>query len=422
MIIASHIHDGQVAGVGIPDIVQPPQDEEQGEQPEDVVMDEELPRERETSAKEQEDIREGSITIGKTAQDQHTLKWPHTVLMDRGRDAGAPSPLALSSDGQLVAIGFEDSIVRVWHIETEEPRFKLMGHADNVLCTAFSPDCRLLASGSSDCTVILWDMDSGRAVANVVAHDAEVWCLAFSPDGKTLVTGSTDASLKFWDVGGIRRGDEEPYAICADQESVIQAIAFTPDSSQVISCADQIGRIWDRRTGDLKQQMEGHEGVIWVLTISHRGHRAATGSEDHTARIWSTESGAELVTIRQHRAAIWSVQFSPDDSYVVSGSYDSTISIYHASTGECRHVLSGHTSVVHAVAYSPIGDLVASGAADGTVKIWDGEKGEQIAELKGHADKIKSMAFLPDNDSLISTSDDGTARVWSTVDVLRICD
>lgn len=417
MVISSYANPGPPPGAGIGHA--PGGDLPGPSTNEDVQM-----RERESFAPGREDIREGSITLGRTAQEQRTLKWPHTVLMEKQVDPGSPSAVAISRCGKFVAVGYEDSVIRLWHSEHEDPLFRLHQHSESVLCLAFSPDSRYLASGSSDTEVLFWDTDFGTIVRRFSAHSSDVWCLAFSPDGSILVTASTDMSLKFWSVHDIMWGGEEPepYAELPDMDSIVQSVVFTPDSSKVISCTDQLGHIWDARTGGLHKIMQGHEGVIWVLTISHKGHRAATGSEDHSVRVWSTETGDELVTIRQHRAAVWSVQFSPTDAYVVAGSYDTTISIHHASTGECYHILSGHSSVVHAVAYSPVGELVASGSADGTIKLWDAKSGEQIAEMKGHADKIKSISFSPDHDSFFSSSNDGTVRVWSSVDVLRICD
>lgn len=364
-----------------------------------------------------EDIRGGSITI---AEDQRTLEWPHTVLMDRKANGGTPCQAAISKDGQYVAVGYEDTGIRLWHVDREEPEYILRGHGDVVQCVDFSPDGQVLASGSDDSTIILWDIHSGLQLQQIFDDSLGTLSTTFSPDGKILITGSQDPSLKFWDMETITSGVHEPFAIHSDFSSSVQAVAFTPDSSRAISCSDQQGRIWESQSGELIHTMEGHEGTIWALAVSHNGARAATGSEDHTARIWSVQTGEELVTIREHRGAIWSVKFSPDDRWVIAGSYDSTISISRTSTGECLHILSGHTSVVHAVAYSPVGDLVASGAADGTVKLWDGKHGKAIAEMKGHADKIKSLRFSPNCDDLFSSSDDGTVRGWSTLDVLRI--
>ena len=370
------------------------------------------------SLMEREDIRGGSITF---MDDHRTLEWRHTVLMDQNTNGGTPSPVALTKDGLFVAVGFEDSVVRVWNVADENPQFMLCQHKDTIQCTAFHPDQQLLASSSADCSIILWDFRKSLCLYQSFDDGSQVLSLMFSPDGKIMMTGSENATIRFWDVESIINGVKEPVITKVDvgQGSAVYSIAFTPDSSRAISCVNN-GYIWDPRSGELIHEMVGHEGTIWALAISHNGARAATGSEDNTTRIWSIETGAELVTIREHRGAIWSVQFSQDDRYVVSGSYDSTISISSASTGECFHILSGHSSVVQAVARSPIGDLVASGAADGIVKLWDGKRGKLIAELKGHADKIKSLMFSPNCDDLISSSDDGTVRIWSMVNVFRV--
>ena len=38
--------------------------------------------------------------------------------------------------------------------------FKILGHAEAVLCVSFSPDGKQLASGSGDTTVRLWDLNT----------------------------------------------------------------------------------------------------------------------------------------------------------------------------------------------------------------------------------------------------------------------
>lgn len=330
-----------------------------------------------------------------------------------GKILRSPSAVAVSRYGKLVAVGCKDDVIRLWSADHEGPVIELQGHTQTVLCITFSPDSKILASGSSDGNVLFWDIESGKIDRQFPAHSNDVWCLAFSPDGRKLVTASTDMSLKFWMVQDLMQSLVEPYAQLLDQDSIARSVVFTPDSSKVISCADQVGYIWDVDTGTLDKVMQGHDGAILALTVSHRGHCAATGSEDHTARVWSIETGDELVTIRQHTAAISSVQFSPDDAFVVAGSHDSTISIHHASTGECYHILTGNSSIVHVVAYSPDGNLIVSGSANGTVKLWNARSGEQIAHMQDHPNKINSISFSPDCNHLLSTSNDGTVRVSS---------
>lgn len=371
------------------------------------------------------DLRDASIMLG-SASERCILRWPHTLLMDgESTEKGAPNSVAVSNDGQWVALGFEDTHVRVWDTEEELLRYLLKGHTDDVLCTAFSPQSTYLASGSSDYKVILWSLESGKEECRFTTSNSEpnseVCCLTFSPDEKCLVTGSKDGSINCWEVDSLLRGDTVPYVITEKQFPFIQTVQYTPNGSHIIWTSGQIGSIWNTHSRQLESNMTGHHGPIWSLAISHRGHRAATGSGDGTARIWKVGSGEELVTIHEHQKAVYSVQFSPGDEFLASGSHDGKVAVHNASTGECIHLFEGKSSSVLSVAYSPIGNIVVSGEVDGVLKVWDATGGKQLAEVKGHIDKIKSVQFSPDSKRFISTSDDGTARVWSLIDILRVC-
>lgn len=365
-----------------------------------------------------EEIREGSVTLFNNESSQRTLKWPHTVLMEKQVDPGSPSAVAISRCGKLVAVGYEDSVIRLWNSEYENPLLRLHQHSESVLCIAFSPDLKILASGSSDTDVLFWNIESGTIARRLFAHSTGVWYLAFSPDGRILVTASTDMSLKFWRVQDLMRGDECPFAE-PSQNSVVQSVVFSPDSSTMISFTGQLTNMWDVGTGTLTKEIQD---ILSLLDVSHRGDLAAAGSGDCSVRILSTQTGDELVTIRHNRSGILSARFSPDDTFVVAGSYDKTISVHYTSTGECYRSLPEYSSTVHAVAYSPIGNLVASGHSNGTVVLWNAETEKRIAEMRGHMGRVTSIDFLPDQDHLISSSNDGTVRIWSSIDVLRICE
>jgi WD40 repeat protein len=64
--------------------------------------------------------------------------------------------LALSPDGEVLAVGYQDSTVRLWNMESGEQLIVLEGHEGRVVSLAFSPDGTLLASGGADGTVRLW--------------------------------------------------------------------------------------------------------------------------------------------------------------------------------------------------------------------------------------------------------------------------
>ncbi len=72
-----------------------------------------------------------------------------------------------------------------------------------VTSVAISPNGQFVAAGSLDTVVRIWDVATGVLVERLRGHRDSVYSVAFTPDGKGLVSGSLDKTLKFWDVSGL---------------------------------------------------------------------------------------------------------------------------------------------------------------------------------------------------------------------------
>jgi len=68
---------------------------------------------------------------------------------------------------------------------------------------AISPNGQYVAAGSFDAVVRIWDVSTGQLVERLRGHGYSVYSVAFTPDGKGLVSGSRDKTLKFWDLSGM---------------------------------------------------------------------------------------------------------------------------------------------------------------------------------------------------------------------------
>ncbi|MGA2032862.1 MAG: hypothetical protein ABSG68_11430 [Thermoguttaceae bacterium] len=108
--------------------------------------------------------------------------------------------LALSPDGQAVALAILDGTIQVWSLAEGEPRLcaTLPGHREErvagaVQHLAFSSDGQRLVSVGSDCKLIVWDIARAKAVYSAtfpgVLNDA-----GFTPDSRHVVTVNPDGT------------------------------------------------------------------------------------------------------------------------------------------------------------------------------------------------------------------------------------
>lgn len=63
---------------------------------------------------------------------------------------------------------------------------------------------------------------------------------------------------------------------------------------------DRTAKLWDIETGQLVNDLEGHEAEIISLHFSSEGDRVITGSFDGTAKIWDLRSGICIDTLEEH--------------------------------------------------------------------------------------------------------------------------
>ena len=85
----------------------------------------------------------------------------------------------------------------------------LEGHPLPVTCVDFSPDGQLLASGSWDDMVKIWDPVTGAELRELAGHTGDVQGIAFSPGGKLVASAGTEGAIWLWGVPGEEvEGDE----------------------------------------------------------------------------------------------------------------------------------------------------------------------------------------------------------------------
>jgi RNA polymerase sigma factor (sigma-70 family) len=117
--------------------------------------------------------------------------------------------LSLSADGRFLAAG-EDSLVRIWDLDSGKEVVQIRDHPHRIVSLAFSRDGRWLASSCADLAVRLWETASWKQAGLFRGHMGVVKGLAFSSDGQILATGSSDTSVLLWDLSDRFAKDRRP--------------------------------------------------------------------------------------------------------------------------------------------------------------------------------------------------------------------
>lgn len=153
---------------------------------------------------------DGSV-VAAVMQSEGVRFWnPETGdLLRTIRTSTTQTPIAISPDGDLIAISNSDE-VELWDTETlkKVDTLSVGFTVFSIQCIEFSPTGKYVAAGSFFSNAAIWEVESGDMVVTLEDIE-EIERLAFSADGETLATsggvyfptvGTSDGNLvRLWD-------------------------------------------------------------------------------------------------------------------------------------------------------------------------------------------------------------------------------
>jgi WD40 repeat protein len=108
--------------------------------------------------------------------------------------------LAVSPDGQVVAMVVVDMPIRLWWLSKGQrcTSLGIVQKQEQVL--AFAPDGRVLAAARADGAIDLWELATSKVRRRFDGHKGTITGLAFAQDGTVLASGSRDSTAIIWDL------------------------------------------------------------------------------------------------------------------------------------------------------------------------------------------------------------------------------
>jgi len=152
-------------------------------------------------------------------------------------DCGKIRRIALSDQGDKIALACQDGQVRILHAATLNLTAAFDAHKDGATAVLFDPnDSSILYSGGKDAYLKKWDLESIVFQKAIPAHNYAIYDLISLQEGQTLVSASRDKTIKIWNSESLEIIQRLDSKSGGHRHSVNSLSAMTSES--FASCSD----------------------------------------------------------------------------------------------------------------------------------------------------------------------------------------
>ncbi len=325
-------------------------------------------------------------------------------------------PIALSSDGSLIAYTSEANITSVVDIETGELIAKLRddySDTSKVGCDqlVFSPCGQYLAASNHGNKVHIWNVKNGTLAMDPTIYDdkrqLDRSVPAYAPNGNLQVAGFSRNEVVIWDAtqqetvdtfefprpfGSFSRDGTrfatrnrcgELQVWTRDNPSTVQslpthisrgvtAVKFSKDSRKLLSANDFSGyRLWDVTNRQVKQKIHlAHPESPGKISLSRSKRLLAVLEESRVVRVWDLDADILFAELNEEYKGVRWMTFSPCEEYLVTTNIRKIINIWHLESSKRIAELTQNPSRIVRMGFSPDGEHFVSFYGD-SFTIWD---------------------------------------------------
>ena len=290
--------------------------------------------------------------------------------------AGAVLLAYFSADNQqVVTVGFDNQI-RTWKAADGSPVSATPGVSSGITVAASSSDGQSLAVGFNDGTIEVWHSVPPRQPAFTLHSpgNALLRVLALSNDGKRLVSIATDNVVREWDATS-----GSALSTWSNFTDRPLAAALSPDASLVAVAVGNQVHVYDTTTAAEKlslseSDLAGQRG----LAFSPDGKLLAVGSSADPVYIWRVADGQRIARLPGHNGQLSALSWSPDSSLLLSVAYSANGGVYLWNTQSFlpgadtiqRGTVSAPGEPIVIAGWSPDGKRIVTADQRGSMTIW----------------------------------------------------
>jgi WD40 repeat protein len=356
--------------------------------------------------------------------------------------SGVPQRIALNPSGSrlAVALGPQDSVIRVYELPSFRELVTLDGHPGGTNSLGFQGENTLLSAGADKVA----RLDELPVQAVWPAHNRRITALQYHPNGGQVLTAGEDKVVILWDVakriplrrfeslgepvadagfsrdgqwiaatGGKRAqvwnaGDGKPAVTIALPANGL-AVALTADRSRLaVLCDNRETQVYEVATGKpLQFYRDTEPGKALAFHANNSLVRAA-------GKAVSVDTMNILRTLNGPGQPLRALAVTQNGANVLTGGSDKGVKVWNAGKGKLDRAIATDESGVSSLSISRNLTLVAVGSEDKTIRLFSFGDGKPQKSLQTPS-PIRSLAFSPDDRTLAAGSADGAVQVYHAV-------
>jgi WD40 repeat protein len=236
-------------------------------------------------------------------------------------------------------------------------------------------------------------------------HKAMIKDIAVTNDGRYILSASNDKTIKIWDARTGEIKDEILGQIGEGSDGKIYAMALSPDNKYLAVGGYLLEpdgysthiRLYDFPRRKLIGLLKGYSNVVFALAFSNDSKYLVSGSSDKTVRVWSVKEQRRVKTFSGHTNDVYGVAMYGEK--IVSASYDKTVKLWSLDEDVPLKTSTLHIKEAKRVAFSPDGRLIASGGKDNKLILYDNNL-NQIQTIDNQT-RPSSISFSPDGKKIV---------------------
>jgi WD40 repeat protein len=291
--------------------------------------------------------------------------------------------LVYSPDGETIASGDVNGVVKIWRVDTGSEQHSWRPHPTDAATTAiralgFSPDSTLLATVGDDKQLAVWDAETAEKLTRIDLKPERPNELVFLQENRMLAMRD-HAKVKFWDwQTGVSTTSDVTYHGYPRFSKNGRFIA--------IGTADERIAVWDLVANRRMVKFTEHGIRTPRCGISNDGRLVAARDyrgSDRPLLVWDAHRGRRIRSLNERRYYIDELVFSPNNRYLLvagrmgevklrGGLVSSVFTLWDLESGDPVPIVHSEDAGdgCYAADFSPDGRYFATGDKAGPLHVW----------------------------------------------------